>query len=84
MSDGQSYMVMAEEEPEGEITEDDLTVESYADLRKKLLEQETVGGEGVVEEQIAEEEQQSLLEAFADGVKKWWKDISNWFAGLGK
>ena len=77
--------VKIEELIEGEMT--DLEVETYADLRKKLLDAQTEPEdvEGLLAtEEVIEEEEKDILEAFQDGVKKLWQDIRNWFAGLGE
>ena len=62
---------------------DDLEVETYAELRKKLLESE-------VEPQVIEEavetgvEEKSLLETIQEGAQKLWDGIVQWFSNLGK
>ena len=58
---------------------------SYADLRKKLLEEykeDSEAIEGDVDGEEAGEEEKGILEIFQDGVNKLWDNVSQWFLDL--
>ncbi|MCK5082307.1 MAG: hypothetical protein KAR31_05320, partial [Candidatus Omnitrophica bacterium] len=64
----------------------DLEVETYAELRRKLLNPATDSVavvEALPSEPVITEEEKGVLEAFQDGAKNLWNDIKNWFGGLG-